>query len=128
MLQSHVQDTVVETVRLMYAAAARDDLDGFRAVSAPGFCAFETGKRMTGDELMGRVLAAHAAGKVYAWHVTEPRVRVDGTTAWITYVNRGSIEDASGKQEVSWVESAVHRKHGDSWLIHFFHATRAPSG
>ncbi len=27
--------------------------------------------------------------------------------AWITYVNQGSVEDASGRQAITWLESAV---------------------
>ena len=46
--------------------------------------------------------------------------------AWITYVNRGSIKDASGTKAVSWLESAVLRKENDSWRIQFFHSTRVP--
>jgi hypothetical protein len=46
--------------------------------------------------------------------------------AWITYVNRGSAEDKSGKKDLTWLESAVLRKDAGNWRIHFFHSTRAP--
>jgi hypothetical protein len=121
------QEKVVETVRSMYAALTEDDPDKFRAVTYPDFYAFEIGKRMTGDQLMSLIMSAHAAGKTYVWSVTEPQVYVDGKTAWITYVNRGSVQDASGKKDVSWLESAVLRKESGTWLIHFFHTTRVPS-
>jgi hypothetical protein len=121
------QEKVVEAVRLMYVAATNDDLAQFRAVTSPDFYAFDGGKRMTGDELMGFVKNAHAAGKIYVWQVTEPQVYVDGATAWITYVNRGSLQDSAGKKDLSWLESAVLRKDNDTWRIHFFHSTRVPS-
>jgi len=35
-----------------------------------------------------------AAGKRYEWSVTEPDVHISGNTAWIAYVNKGSITDA----------------------------------
>ena len=121
------QEPVVEAVRLMYVALTHDDLDQFRAVTSPDFYAFDGGKRMTGDQLMELVQRAHAAGKVYVWQVTEPQVSVDGRIAWMTYVNRGSVQDATGKKDLSWLESAVLRKDNGVWRIHFFHSTRVPS-
>jgi hypothetical protein len=59
--------------------------------------------------------------------VTGPQVDVDGKTAWITYVNRGSLEDATRKEDLGWLESAVLRKEGRTWRIHFFHSARIPS-
>ena len=111
----------------MYVAATTDDLTQFRAVTSPDFYTFDGGKRMTGDELMEFVKNAHAAGKIYVWQVTEPQIHVDGSTAWITYVNRGSLQDSAGKKDQSWLESAVLRKDNGTWRIHFFHSTRVPS-
>ena len=121
------QEKVIEAMRLMYVAATNDDMDQFRAVTSPDFYTFDGGKRMTGDELMGFIKDAHAAGKVYVWEVTEPQVRIDGQTAWVTYVNRGSLQDAAGKKDLAWLESAVLRKYDDTWRIQFFHSTRVPS-
>lgn len=121
------RDQVVEAVRMMYAAAMNDDLAQFRAVTAPDFYAFDAGKRMTGDQLMEFVKHAHAAGKIYVWQVTEPQVYVHGQTAWITFVNRGSLQDSEGKKILSWLESAVLRKDKNTWRIHFLHSTRVPS-
>jgi ketosteroid isomerase-like protein len=75
---------------------------------------------------MDLIKSAHAAGKVYVWTVNEPEVHVSGDMAWITYVNRGSIKDASGTKDVTWLESAVLQKEKGAWRIHFFHSTRAP--
>ena len=121
------QEKVIEAMRLMYVAATNDDMDQFRAVTSPDFYTFDGGKRMTGDELMGFIKDAHAAGKVYVWEVTEPQVYVDGQTAWITYVNRGSLQDATGRKDLTWLESAVLRRDNGTWRIHFFHSTRAAS-
>lgn len=121
------QEKVVEALRQMYVAATNDDLDQFRAVTSPDFFTFDGGVRMSGDELMALIKDAHAAGKVYVWEVTEPQVRIDGQTAWVTYVNRGSLQDATGKKDLTWLESAILRKEDDTWRIEFFHSTRAPS-
>ena len=121
------QEKIVEALRQMYVAATNDDLDQFRAVTSPDFFTFDGGMRMSGDELMALIKDAHAAGKVYVWEVTEPQVHIDGQTAWVTYVNRGSLQDAAGKKDLAWLESAVLRKYDDTWRIQFFHSTRVPS-
>jgi ketosteroid isomerase-like protein len=120
------QVQITEAIRSFFAAAATDDLAKLRAVIAPDFYAFEAGGRITGDALMEMLKAAHATGKVYVWTVNEPEVHISGDIAWITYVNRGSIKDASGTKDVTWLESAVLGKEKGIWRIHFFHSTRAP--
>lgn len=120
------QIQVTEAIRSMYAALTADDLDKFRAVTAPDFYAFDVGKRFTGDALMDLVKTAHVAGKVYVWTVNDPEVHVQGDIAWITYVNKGSIKDATGTKDVTWLESAVLQKKEGVWRIHFFHSTRVP--
>ena len=117
---------VSETIRSMFAALAAEDFAKLRTVIAPDFYAFEAGGRISGDALMDLIKKAHAAGKVYVWTVNEPEVHIDGDTAWVTYVNRGSIKDASGTKDVSWLESAVLRKEKGDWRIQFFHSTRVP--
>lgn len=121
------EEKVIEIIRLMYVALQNDDLAKFQTVTSPDFYAFDAGKRFSGDELMAFVKNAHAAGKIYMWKVTAPEVHIDGTTAWITYVNRGSLEDNSGKQNLSWLESAVLRRQNGAWRIHFLHSTRVPT-
>ena len=70
------------------------------------FYSYDGGARFTGDELMALIKTAHASGKVFVWNVTKPEVRMHGDVAWITYVNEGSVKDASGTRNVTWLESA----------------------
>ena len=116
---------VIDAMKTMYVAALTDDLAKFYTVASPDFYAFDGGKRFTGNELMALIKKAHADGEVYVWTVNEPEVYVDGNTAWITFVNRGSVTDSAGKTDVTWLESAILRKHENRWLIHFFHSSRA---
>ncbi len=118
------QARVVETMRSMYSAVTNDDLARFHEVAAPDFYAFDGGKRFTGDALMELIKGAHAAGKVYVWNVTKPEVHIEGNIAWITYVNEGSMRDATGTKNLSWLESAVLRKKDGKWQIQFLHSTR----
>ncbi len=118
---------VIETIRLLFVALQNEDLAKFQSVTSPDFYVFDVGERFSGDKLMAFVKNDHATGKIYEWRVTEPEVHIDGTTAWITYINRGSLEDNSGKKNLSWLESAVLRRHNGAWRIHFLHSTRVPS-
>lgn len=115
---------VTEAVRTMFAALSAENIPKLRAVIAPDFYAFEAGGRITGDALID--LIKKAAGKTYVWTVNDPEVHIDGSMAWVTYTNRGSIKDASETKNVSWLESAVLRKEKDNWRIQFFHSTRVP--
>jgi hypothetical protein len=121
------QEAVTQTLRLMYVALTKDDAAQLRAVTTPDFYAFDGGEKMTGDELVALIKSLHAAGKIFVWTVTEPTVRIEDNVAWITYLNRGSVQDAAGKRDVSWLESAVLMKKSGTWRIQFFHSTRVPA-
>jgi len=71
---------------------------------------------------MAFIKSQHAAGK----NVTEPDVHISGNTAWIAYVNKGSITDASGTTNQKWLESAFLEKQAGNWKIIFMHSTRVP--
>lgn len=121
------QAEVVEVVRSMFTALAAEDIPKLREIIAPDFYAFEAGGRVTGDALIDLMKKAHAAGKIYTWTVNEPQVRIGGDMAWVTYVNRGSIKDATETKNVSWLESMVLRKDQGRWRIQFLHSTRVPA-
>jgi hypothetical protein len=121
------EEAVVQTMRQMYVALTRDDLAGLRAVTTPDFYTFDGGLDLTGDEFLALIKGLHAGGKVFVWTVTEPKVRFEGKAAWITYLNRGSVQDAAGKRDVSWLESAVLLKQKGAWRVQFFHSTRVPA-
>jgi ketosteroid isomerase-like protein len=117
---------VVDAVKEFFAAAAVGDLARVHTVVTPDFEAFEVGKRFTGDELIALLRGKQAAGTVYVWNVTEPKVRIDGRTAWVTYTNRGSITDGAGRREMQWLESVVLQQEDGGWRMRFLHSTRVP--
>jgi ketosteroid isomerase-like protein len=117
---------VTEAVLSMFAAFSADDVDRFHAVTTPDFYAYDVGKRFERDALMELIKKVHAAGTVIVWNITEPIVHAHGDIAWITYVNEGSVQDASGTKKVTWLESAVLRKQDGSWRVQFLHSTRVP--
>jgi len=123
---ARAQDEVTAVLRTLFAAARADDLPGFRALTTPDFYAYDNGAEFAGDALMKLIQQLHAAGKKFEWNVTEPRVHASCNLAWITYVNRGAVADASGRQEMTWLESAVLEYGDGQWRIHFLHSSRVP--
>jgi ketosteroid isomerase-like protein len=120
------QKQVVDTVSAIFIAARADDVAKFDSVIASDFYIFDGGARFNGDSIMALIRAQHAAGKRYEWNVTEPDVHIRGNTAWIAYVNKGSITDASGTADQNWLESAFLEKQAGTWKIVFMHSTRVP--
>ncbi len=120
------QQQVVDTVSTVFIAARADDVAKFDSVIASDFYIFDNGARFNGDSIMALIKAQHAAGKRYEWNVTEPDVHVSGNTAWIAYVNKGSISDAAGTVNQDWLESAFLEKQSGKWKILFMHSTRVP--
>jgi len=98
----------------------------FDSVIASDFYLYDGGARFNGDAIMAFIKAQHAAGKHYEWNVTEPDVHISGETAWIAYVNKGSITDVSGTVNQNWLESAFLEKQAGVWKIVFMHSTRVP--
>jgi ketosteroid isomerase-like protein len=120
------QKQVVDTVSTIFIAARADDVAKFNSVIASDFYIFDGGARFNGDTIMAFIKARHAAGKSYEWNVIEPDVHISGNTAWIAYVNKGSISDASGTVNQNWLESAFLEKQAGTWKIVFMHSTRVP--
>jgi len=120
------QTQIVNTVSTIFTAARADDVAKFDSVIASGFYIYDGGVRFNGDAVMTVIKAAHAAGKRFEWNLTEPDVHISGNTAWIAYVNQGSITDASGTLSQKWLESAFLQKQAGIWKIVFMHSTRVP--
>src|SRR5258708_1440222 len=121
------QTKIVNTVNTIFTAARTDDVAKFDSVIASGFYIFDGGARFNGDTVMAFIKAQHAAGKRYEWNMTEPDVHISGNTAWVAYVNKGSITDASGTTNQQWLESAFLQKQAGNWKIVFMHSTRVPA-
>jgi hypothetical protein len=120
------QRQVVDAVKTIFAAARIDDVAKFESVTVPSFYIFDGGARFDGGAIMDLIKAQHAAGKRFEWNVTDPDVHISGGTAWIAYVNKGSISDASGTVSQNWLESAFLQKQSGVWKIVFMHSTRVP--
>jgi ketosteroid isomerase-like protein len=120
------QKQIIDAVKTIFVAAKANDMAKFDSVVAPGFYLYDGGQRFDGEAIMNLMKSLHAQGKRLEWNVTEPDVHVYGDVAWIAYVNKGSITDASGTTEQKWLESAFLQKHDGQWKIVFMHSTRVP--
>jgi ketosteroid isomerase-like protein len=113
-------------VSKIFTAARTDDVAKFDSVIASGSYIYDAGARFDRDTIMAHIKTLHAAGKRYEWSVTEADVHISGNTAWLAYVNRGSITDTSGTVNQNWLESAFLEKQAGTWKIVFMHSTRVP--
>jgi ketosteroid isomerase-like protein len=120
------QTQIVETVNTIFTALRTDDAAKLNSVIAPDFYIFDGGKRFNAQEVMAIFKAQHLAGKHYEWNVTEPDVHISGNTAWIAYVNDGSISDSSGNVKQQWLESGFLEKRASTWKVLFMQSTRVP--
>jgi hypothetical protein len=120
------QTQIADTVSTIFIAARADDVAKFDSVIASDFYIFDGGARFNGNSIMSLIKAQHVAGKRYEWNVTEPDVHISGNTAWIAYINKGSITDPSGTLNQNWLESAFLQKQAGVWKIVFMHSTRVP--
>jgi hypothetical protein len=117
-------DGAVAAAGELFAALRADDVDRFQKIVSPDFYAFDAGRRFDGSELALFVKEAHAKGVRFAWSITEPLVHMSCGTAWLTYLNKGSVGTAEGEKPVSWLESMVLQYRDSHWRIAFLHSTR----
>jgi hypothetical protein len=120
------QTQIVDAVNTIFTAIQSDDAAKLHSVISPEFYIFDGGKRFNAEQVMAIFKAQHVAGKRYEWNVTEPDVHISGSSAWIAYVNEGSISDASGSVHQQWLESGFLEKQGSTWKIVFMQSTRVP--
>ncbi|HYZ75168.1 MAG TPA: DUF4440 domain-containing protein, partial [Chthoniobacterales bacterium] len=99
------QTQIIGALKTIFAAFQTDDVAMLNKVVAPGFYIYiyDGGARFNAEEILALVKAQQAAGKRFEWNVTEPDVHISGKTAWIAYVNKGSITDASGTTDQTWL-------------------------
>jgi hypothetical protein len=120
------QTQIVDTVNTIFTAIQTDDAAKLNTVIVPEFYIFDGGRRFNAEQVMAIFKAQHAAGKRYEWSVTAPDIHISGNTAWIAYVNDGSISDASGSVKQQWLESGFFEKQAGTWKVLFMQSTRVP--
>jgi ketosteroid isomerase-like protein len=117
---------IVDTIKALFTAISNNDLAKFDSLVTHDFYMYDGGERFTPDSIIALIKSERAAGKHYEWNVTQTDVHVSGNTAWIAYVNDGTVTDASGAIQRKWLESAFLERKSGTWKIAFFHSTRVP--
>jgi hypothetical protein len=117
---------VLGVINNLFAAFRTDSQDVIQQITTPDFYAYDGGMRFSAQAMFEFIKNGHASGKRWEWSVTEPDVHVACNVAWIAYVNRGFVEDSSGRQDMTWIESAILEYSAARWRIRFIHSTRAP--
>jgi ketosteroid isomerase-like protein len=118
---------VANTISEMFNSLRTDDVATFDSVTEPQLIIFDAGVRFTRESMLYVIKGQHAAGHSISWSVTEPDVHISGDTAWIDYVNIGSLTSGSSTQPLTWLESAVLHKSEGRWKIQFLHSTLVPA-
>jgi hypothetical protein len=110
-------------VQAFYDALARRDEGAFESAAAPDFMAFDGGAQFDRSSLFALLRAAEAQGKHYHWTVQDAVAESDCRTAFVRWINRGWVEDATGRTDRVWLESALLRWERGGWRIAFLHST-----
>ena len=117
---------VVQTIDALFNALEAGNDAQFTSLLSPDFYLFDGGVRFNAQGILSLFKGQRAAGKSRNWNVTEPDVHVMGNIAWVAYVNKGSVTDATGTTNQEWLESAFLEKQGAGWKIAFMQSTRVP--
>jgi hypothetical protein len=121
------QGKVVATIEAMFRALVANDKKSFDSLTKPGFYLFDAGSKFDGASILTLVGQLKAAGKTFSWNVTEPDVHIDGNSAWIAYVDRGSMIEASGTTDMVWLESVFLERDASTWKLVFMQSTPVAS-
>jgi hypothetical protein len=115
---------VEAAVRGWFAAFAHDDFKTGYGLQAPGFYAYDGGKRYDGPALGELIRGAHASGVRIEWNVGPLDVHPGCDQAWAAWVNNGSVGKPGAMQPVTWLESAVLAYRDGRWRMEFLHSDR----
>ncbi len=119
------EEKAANAVRTLYASLAQSDFDLFRTVTTADMEAFDQGLHLTREQVVALIQGAYASGVKFEWNVTDTRVHITEDDAWMTFVNRGSQQDAHGKQAKTWLETVVRRREAAHWKVRFLHSNEA---
>jgi ketosteroid isomerase-like protein len=120
------EQQIVGAIIGLFNAIGAEDASRFHSITSPEFYMFDGGAYLDGKEMLDCIKALHATGKRFEWEITNPDVHIEGNTAWIAYINKGRVTDASSTSQQNWLESGVLHKRQDEWKIVFMHSSRMP--
>lgn len=114
---------IVDVLQNIFAALGKDDLQAYRSSVSDHFYIFSGGGRYDAAGFVDAVKTAHAQGIRFEWAVAQPEIHVSCRQAWVTYLNKGSVDTGKGKVPTNWLESAVFEYAHGHWRARFIHST-----
>lgn len=118
------EQSVVAVLVDWYTAMERHDLTGVAAALTPTFLLVEHDHLMDAAALLAALAAADGQGRQTA-ELSEFDIVVDGDLAWSTHRNQEVWYPTVGEAlELEFLETVILRRHGDSWRIERYHASR----
>ena len=121
--QNKAEREIADVVQQMFNALGANKFDKYEKLVTQDFYLYDVGKRFSRDAFADVIKKDIAKGVKFNWVITEPEAHVSNNVAWVTYKNRGSFESHKGKQQKTWLESAVLEREGKHWRIRFLHST-----
>ena len=116
---------VIQTIQAALKAAESSDLEAFTSHLTPDFYMYDAGKRFDAASIIAQMKKLRESGTQYHWQVASPDVHIDGNSAWIAYLNDGTVTAPTGVTKRKWLESAYLVNSGGTWKITFWHSTPA---
>ena len=92
---------VAKTMTDMFAALTVDDGAKLAAIFTPDAVEFDGGERFSGSGLWDLIKTLHAKGIRLVWTMHDMDVHFACDTAWIDYINRGSVFDGKSTMPVT---------------------------
>jgi hypothetical protein len=120
------RDAVIKTVSDALYQGETGDFDGFAMHLAPSFYMYDRGKRYDAAQLIDGLQQLRRGNTHLHWSVTMPDVHIHGDTAWIAYINDGSMTTTEKSTRRKWLESAFLVKTSGEWKVEFWHSTPVP--
>ncbi|XXX80668.1 nuclear transport factor 2 family protein [Sorangium sp. So ce134] len=105
-----------------FDCVTRKDFARMKTLTTPDFIIYENGKVMDNDGLIEIIKGSPIAKATFS--LDDVRVNVDNNSGTMIYINHGKFakDDASATTR-DFLESAVFKKVGNEWKLHFVHST-----
>ncbi|WP_437545728.1 nuclear transport factor 2 family protein [Sorangium sp. So ce367] len=105
-----------------FDCVTRRDFARMKALTTPDFVIYENGKIIDNDGLIAIINGSPIAKATFS--LDDVKIDVDNNSGSMIYINHGKFtqNDASTMTR-DFLESAIFKKVGNEWKLHFVHST-----
>ncbi|WP_437600887.1 nuclear transport factor 2 family protein [Sorangium sp. So ce590] len=109
-------------IEAYFDCISRKDFARMRALTTPDFILFENGKVIDHDGLIDIIKKSPIVKADYSFD--NFKINVDNNSGTAVYFNHGEfVTNDSSQLTRDWLESAIFKKVGNEWKLHFAHST-----